>query len=233
MRWDDYHYAAQSISELAAVGSPTRAFLIPLFFAYDVLAAALGFGVILHAREGRAFRAAGAFILSYVAVGVVGLFATPLHLEGGRIAEGDSRNALHAIATAVTVLLMFAFIGSAAVASGRRFRIYSMITIVALLVGGVLSFLAALWPPAQPLQSVLGILERVNVYGCMLWLTMFAIELLRDTRPTIEARDSSSPSDERAGSVPNVPCSSDPKGPKRRTTRPQTLRSNPRRADIL
>jgi hypothetical protein len=57
-------------------------------------------------------------------------------------------------------------------------------TEAALLIGGALAFLAALWPPARPLQSVLGVLERVNVYGCMLWLMVLAIALLRDARAT-------------------------------------------------
>ena len=32
MRWEGYSYTAQSVSELRAIGAPTRSFLVPILF---------------------------------------------------------------------------------------------------------------------------------------------------------------------------------------------------------
>src|SRR5687767_8544534 len=53
LRYDGYNFSSQAISELMAVGSPSEAFVDPLFVMYGVLAVAFGVGVI---REGAGAR---------------------------------------------------------------------------------------------------------------------------------------------------------------------------------
>jgi len=49
MRWPAYNYTSQSVSQLLAVGTPTRSFVFPLMVVYNVLVIAFGIGVIASA----------------------------------------------------------------------------------------------------------------------------------------------------------------------------------------
>jgi hypothetical protein len=44
-QWEDYSYTSQMISELMAIGAPTRPFLVALFSVYNPLVIAFGIGV--------------------------------------------------------------------------------------------------------------------------------------------------------------------------------------------
>jgi hypothetical protein len=83
--------------------------------------------------------------------------------------------------TAVTVLLILLSIGFGAIAYRKRLRLYSIGTLVILLVLGVLSFfLGSSQLAAQEATPWLGVTERITVYGYMLWVAVLAIVLLRE-----------------------------------------------------
>ena len=44
MRYEGYSYTAQAVSELFAIGAPTRAVVVPLFLTHGVLQIAFGIG---------------------------------------------------------------------------------------------------------------------------------------------------------------------------------------------
>jgi hypothetical protein len=69
-RYDGYSYTDQTISELSAVGAPTRSLWIPLAFVYSVLTIACGFGVWTSAAQRRALRFVAVFV---AAIGILGL----------------------------------------------------------------------------------------------------------------------------------------------------------------
>ena len=46
LTYEGYSFSAQTISELGAIGSPSKPFVDPLFLTYDVLVAAFGIGVM-------------------------------------------------------------------------------------------------------------------------------------------------------------------------------------------
>ncbi len=70
-----YSAAPQTVSELFAIGAPSRPLVVPLMLTYDVLVIAFGVGVVgigwWKARCARRGRPAGA----YGVVGLVGPFA--------------------------------------------------------------------------------------------------------------------------------------------------------------
>src|SRR6476646_6090220 len=78
MRWEGYSSASQTVSELSAIGAPTRSLWVPLGVAYTLLVAAFGWGVRASARQNRRLRVAGDVL---VASGVVGLAWPPMHLR--------------------------------------------------------------------------------------------------------------------------------------------------------
>jgi len=49
MRWEGYSSASQTVSELSAIGAPTRSLWVPLGAVYTLLVTAFGWGVLVSA----------------------------------------------------------------------------------------------------------------------------------------------------------------------------------------
>lgn len=179
LSWPAYSYTSQSVSQLLAIGTPTRAFVFPLMAAYNVLMVAFGARVWASAGRSRAMRVTGVLLVLYGIVSHMGLAMYPLHLGETEASSGVGG---HIAVTAALVLLMFSFMVGGAVARGRAFRVYSFLTIVAILGGSVLTGMQV-----EALQTVgsspwLGVLERIGIYATMLWVAVFAVALLRSGR---------------------------------------------------
>jgi hypothetical protein len=86
---------------------------------------------------------------------------------------------MHIILTVVTVLSWMLILGFAATAFGKRFRIYSIVTLLTVLMCGALTGpQAAKLAIGQP-TPWLGLTERINIYSFMLWVVVLAITLLQ------------------------------------------------------
>ncbi len=181
MQWDGYSSASQTVSELSAIGAPTRPLWVPLGIAYTLLVAFFGWGVRASARQNRALRVAGGLLVAY---GVVGLAWPPMHLREVVAAGGGTlSDTMHIVFAIVTVLLMLLAMGFGAAAFGNRFRLYSIATMVILLAFGALTV-----PDAPNIQANLptpwvGVWERINIGVFLLWVVVLATMLLsaRDT----------------------------------------------------
>jgi Protein of unknown function (DUF998) len=173
MHWDGYSSAAQTVSELSAIGAPTRSIWVPLGVVYGVLTAAFGVGVRASAGPNRALRVVGWLLFAY---GTFGLFWPPMHLRG----EGFTRtDTLHILFAAVTVLLMMLALGFGAAAFGRRFRLYSIGTIVILVVFGALTGIESPRIAANLPTPWIGVWERINIGVFLAWIIVLAVALLR------------------------------------------------------
>jgi hypothetical protein len=53
MQWEDYSSASQTVSELSAIGAPTRPLWVLLGIAYALLVTVFGWGVWASARRNR------------------------------------------------------------------------------------------------------------------------------------------------------------------------------------
>jgi Protein of unknown function (DUF998) len=173
MQWEGYSSASQAISELSAIGAPTRPLWVVLGSVYTLLTAAFGFGVWRSAGRQRAIRVAGAAL---TVSGVLGLFWPPMHLRGNEVTLTDS---LHIAWTIATLVLMIVTIGCGAVALGKQFWLYSVATILLFVVFGGLTWLDAPLVAANLPTPWMGIWERANVALYLLWVVAFAIALLR------------------------------------------------------
>jgi len=173
--WPGYSSASQTVSELSAIDAPTRSLWVPLGLVYSLLVTAFGWGVWATAQSGRSLRVVG--VLLFVA-GVFGLFWPPMHLrevlaQGG----GTLTDTLHIVWTAMNGLLLMIAMGFAAAALGKRFRVYSIGSIAALLVTGAITSEDAARLEANLPTPGMGVWERINVGVMMLWLVVLALTL--------------------------------------------------------
>jgi hypothetical protein len=171
-----YSYANQSISELSAVGSPTRLFWLVSGVGYGLLILAFATGVWLSGRALR-FRLTALFLAAFAIVGfATGLFF-PMTPRG---VEGTLRNFMHIPGTGVSVLCVLLAMGFGSTLLGRGFRIYTYVTIAVLLVAGIATSSQAGGIVANTPTPWMGIEERVNVYAMMLWLAVLSLSLLNN-----------------------------------------------------
>ena len=179
IRYEGYNPISQVPSELTAIGAPTRALWARLGWIYTVLVAAFGLGVWKSAGRNRAVRRVGGLILAYASLALLWPFA-PMHqrevLAAGGGTAGDT---LHQILAAVTVFFMFLAIGFGASAFGKRFRLYSIATIVVLLTFGALTFLEAPLLQANLPTPWIGLWERINISVFLLWVGVLCAALWR------------------------------------------------------
>ena len=89
IQWEGYSSASQTVSELSAIGAPTRAlWLLPAAF-YTVLVVGFGWGVWRSAGRIPVLRVVGGLILTYGALGLIWPFA-PMHLRETLAAGGGT-----------------------------------------------------------------------------------------------------------------------------------------------
>jgi hypothetical protein len=179
MQWEAYSSASQTISELSAIGAPTRSLWAVPGAIYTILVTAFGWGVWKSAGRSRALRIAGGLIVAYGSLGVLWPFA-PMHLRETLAAGGGTlSDTMHLVLASATVLLMLLAIGAAAAAFGIWFRVYSLATLAILAAFGALTFLDAPRLSANLPTPWIGVWERINVGVFLLWVVVLATTLLR------------------------------------------------------
>ena len=184
MRWDGYSSAAQTVSELSAIGAPTRSLWVPLGAVYTLLVAAFGWGVMASAHRNRALRITGGLLLAY---GIIGLAWPPMHLREVLAAGGATlTDTMHIVFALVTVLMMLLAIGFGSAAFGQGFRLYSIVTMVILFACGALTVPDATRIEANLPTPWIGVWERINIGVFLLWVVVLAVKLW-DVRDDVAA----------------------------------------------
>lgn len=173
-----YSFRDHAISELGAIGAPSRPlFSLLLVFVY-LLLTAFGVGVWRAAAGRRAVRIAGGLL---VALGIMALTVGQFVPMQPRGSEQGITGALHLVEGGVAVLMIVTAIGFAATALGRGFRLYSIATIVVVLTFGAWSGMDAPQIEAGMATPWLGVKERIFWYAYQLWFAVLALVLLRRT----------------------------------------------------
>jgi hypothetical protein len=146
MQWPGYSSASRTVSELSAVGAPTRPLWVIMGLVYTLLVTAFGCGVRMAAGDGpaeRRLRLAGTLIIVYGALGIVWPLA-PMHLRETLAAGGGTfSDTLHIALGVVTEIIYIGALGLAASALGGAFGLYSLATFGALAAFGALVFVEA------------------------------------------------------------------------------------------
>jgi hypothetical protein len=176
---EGYSFTSQAISELSAIGAPATPMWVPLGFVYAALLIAFGVGVwVIAGGQRRALRVIGVLLIT---LAVVGSLPFPMHMRGD---EKTFTDTMHLVIYGLIVppLLMLSMgLGAVAYKGKKRwFSLYSVGTIVTLLVVGTLTGLSAVQIDAQQATPWVGVTERILVHGYMLWVAVLAIVLLRE-----------------------------------------------------
>jgi hypothetical protein len=174
--WSDYSSASQTVSELSAIDAPTRTLWVPLGIVWALLYGAFGWAVWKSDESGTVLRVTGASIL---VAAVAGIFWPPMHLrevlaEGG----GTLSDKLHIAWTAANAVFTLVAMGFAAAALGRRFRVYSIATMVIVLAAGAVTSMDAPRLEANLPTPWMGVWERVNIVAWLLWVAVLSAMLL-------------------------------------------------------
>ncbi len=179
IRYEGYSLVSQTVSELTAIGAPTRPLWTLLGPVYDVLLVAFACGVWISAGGKRALRVVAGLLIALGMFGALWPFAS-MHQRAVLAAGGGTRSdTLHIILGIATVVLTPVTVGFGAAAFGKRFRLYSIATILILLVFGVLTGLDSPRIPANLPTPWVGLWERINIGAFLLWVVVLAVSLLR------------------------------------------------------
>src|SRR5687767_2167229 len=127
-----YDVASQTVSELSAIGSPTRALWNLLSPFYSLLIIPFGWGIWLSSGHNWKLQTVSVMMLIY---GFSGFFWPPMHLREALAAgEGSTTDTIHIVFAMMTIALMLLIIGFGAAALGKKFRLFSIICIVIFIV---------------------------------------------------------------------------------------------------
>ena len=176
-QWVAYDNASQAISELSAVGAPTRTLWMVLATPYTFLILAFAWGVLKSAGENRRLRIAGWLLFAYGALGFLWPFA-PMHLRETLAAGGGTfSDDMHLALAAVTQTIYFLALILTAAALSRVFRIYSIATFVVLVFFGALTFMEAQGIDSNEPTPMMGVWERINIGVFLIWIVVLAVVL--------------------------------------------------------
>jgi hypothetical protein len=174
LSWPGYSFSSQAISELSAIGAPTRLSWIFMTFLFSPLVMAFGIGARKVAGKKRSLQTTGILLTIWGFLGFIWLLF-PMHMRGY---IGSTTDTMHLVMSAVTVILMTSFIGFGSNALGKKFRFYSIFTLITMLVFGIMVGQQAPRVAAQLPTPWMGIMERISVYSPMVWVLFLAISLL-------------------------------------------------------
>jgi hypothetical protein len=174
-----YDITAQQVSELSAIGAPSRPFWMTLGFPHAALSFAFAYGV-WRARAERTSLMVTAVLLALFALNsFLWGWVAPMHMRGVAFTATDT---LHIGFTLVAVALMVGFMTFGAQAVGGWFRWFSFATMAAMLIcGGIVGTQVPAIAQGLP-TPWMGLVERVSVYAPSLWMAVLALALMGESR---------------------------------------------------
>ena len=173
-QWEEYDSFSYTISELSAIGAPTRSMWVVPGAVYTILVTLFGWGVLKSAGANRRVRAIGILIAVYGSLGLIWQFA-PMHQREVLAAGGGTfSDTMHLALAAVTVVLMLVAMTLGRGALGPRFRVYSIVSLAILAVVAVLTVRDAPRLALDLPTPWIGVWERINLGVFLLWVVVLA-----------------------------------------------------------
>jgi hypothetical protein len=171
-----YSFTNQAVSELFAIGAPTSHLVVPLFTLYSMLLVAFTLGIWISAGPNRALRVMALMLFINAVNGLVLWNFFPMHMRGAEMTFTDT---MHVSLAGVGALLGVLTVGLGVASFRNWFRLYSVGTILILVVPAILAFLYVSEVGENQPTAWLGLTERLSIYGNTVWQLLLAIVLLR------------------------------------------------------
>jgi hypothetical protein len=184
LAYPGYDSASMWVSEISAIGAPTRTVWVVLGYGYTFLFLAFAWGVWQSAGENKALHVTGILLLIYAGVSLLWPLA-PMHTREA-LAAGEKNlfDTWHLIFAGMAVLLMTAAMAIGAFAFGKGFRIYSFLTIACLLLFGMLTGQSAPHVEKNLPTPLIGVWERINIGVFLAWVVALALLVQRKVAST-------------------------------------------------
>ena len=177
--WEGYSFRDQTISELGAIGAPSRTVFAALLIPTYLLLVAFGAGVWQAAEDRRRLRAAAGLLIAF---GVLALTVGQFAAMRPRGTEQGLSGALHLIEGGVAMTMLLVAMGLAAIALGRVFGLYTIGTVAVMLFFGIWSAMEIPQVEAGLPTPWIGVKERISWYSYQLWFLVLAGTLLRESQ---------------------------------------------------
>ncbi|MES1181512.1 MAG: DUF998 domain-containing protein [Flavobacterium sp.] len=177
LHYPGYSSFSMTVSELSAIDAPTRILWVLLCTPYPLLYASFGWGILYASENSRTLKILSALIIGY---SIINLYWPPMHTREA-IASGEKSlsDTLHIAWTIVTLLLFVCTMIFGAKAFGKKFRYYTIISIILLMGFGVLTSQDTSNFEANLATPMMGLWERINQYIYFLWVIILSIQLLK------------------------------------------------------
>jgi hypothetical protein len=173
--WKDYNFVSRSISDLSAIGAPTRSLVVPLEITSLVFSIVFAIGVWSFARDNTLLRITAVMLLASGVFSLIGTFF-PVHLAEGITTSANKTNTV--IIGMSVLFLVLAMVFGAAAFKGW-FRIFSIGLFVVFLVEDVWATWGRPFSLGGARGPLVGIQERTMLWGYLLWMAVLAVKLLR------------------------------------------------------
>ncbi len=174
-----YDWRSMTVSELSAIGTPTRTLWVWLGVAYTLLFILFAWGVIRSAVDNQKLKWSGYALLAYGIVSIVWPWA-PMHQREVLAMGGKTvSDTLHLSLAGTTVLLMTVSMILGAIAFDVKFRNYTALTLLVLLVFGALTGIESPKVEANLPTQWIGVWERINILVFLIWVVVLAVKLMR------------------------------------------------------
>ena len=175
-----YRIDSQTVSELSAIGAPSRHIWVLLCSMYSFLVIAFGMGIYVITGDNKRLKAVGAIMFFY---GISGFFWPPMH-QREVIAAGNATitDTLHLVFAGLTTALMLTMMGLGAFSLGNKFRSYTILSIAALILFGILTSIEGKNIRTGEPTPLIGIWERINIGIFLLWAGVLSVALVNSKK---------------------------------------------------
>jgi hypothetical protein len=173
--WRGYNFTSRSISDLSAIGAPTRSLVIPLEIMSLVLSILFAIGIWLFARDNTLLRITAAMLIASGVFSLIGTFF-PVQLAEGMTTSANKTNT---IIIGISVLFLVLAMAFGAAAFKGWFRIFSIGLFVVFLVEDVWATWGKPFTLGGERGPLVGVQERTMLWGYLLWTAVLAVKLLR------------------------------------------------------
>ncbi|HEX5652174.1 MAG TPA: DUF998 domain-containing protein [Chitinophagaceae bacterium] len=181
-----YNPASQAISELSAIGAPTKTLWTWLASFYTLLVIAFGWGLWQSSTGNKSLRVVSILMIIY---GLSGFIWTPMHQREVIAAGGGSwTDDWHLVVGFLSLGLILLMFGFGAASFGKRFRIYSILSILAFFVFGILTGIESPGIQENRPTPLLGVWERLTLGAYMGWVIVLAAATLQAKRNKVQVR---------------------------------------------